>query len=274
MEIGKGFHDTYEENELSGKKAEGEELSSEALEKFDMVLEDDRIENTDSARENTSELTDEEADKKFDRLTGDDQIDRVSADEKTGTQKSPEENGHVLKELNDGQIDELRSRLGWSETQMKKCTVDEQGVYHYRTDRCDLEGKRAENGVLYERKEIELNGVGIEGVFPVFESRFDTDLPAENYKSRAYARECNKDLKNAITDNPQLREGFTPEQLKDIEENRTPTGYVWHHNEEPGKMQLVKREDHDRTTGGAAHTGGNILWGPDSTDHTKERVTF
>ena len=29
-------------------------------------------------------------------------------------------------------------------------------------------------------------------------------------------------------------------------------------------MQLVKKVDHDRCIGGAAHTGGSALWGPDS----------
>ena len=71
-----------------------------------------------------------------------------------------------------------------------------------------------------------------------------------------------------------MRSKFTPEQLKDIEEGRTPTGYVWHHNEEPGKMQLVKREDHDRAIGGAAHTGGNSLWGADSVDNGKKGESF
>lgn len=201
-------------------------------------------------------------------------IDGPSVDEKNNTERLPEEEKSELRELNDEEKDVLRKRLGWSDTQIKKCMIDEQGVYHYRTDRCDLEGKRAENGVLFERKQIEINGVKIEGVFPVFESRFDTYLSADNFKSRAYAKECNENLKKEIKENPQLREKFTPEQLKDIEENRTPTGYVWHHNEEPGKMQLVKREDHDRTIGGAAHTGGNILWGADSTDHGKKGETF
>ena len=47
---------------------------------------------------------------------------------------------------------------------------------------------------------------------------------------------------------------------------KTPKGYQWHHNEEQGKMQLVKIEDHDKRRGGAAHTGGNVLWGKKTTD--------
>ena len=81
-------------------------------------------------------------------------------------------------------------------------------------------------------------------------------------------------MQKAIENDPELRSKFTPEQIKDIEEGRTPTGYVWHHNEEPGKMQLVKREDHDRTIGGAAHTGGSSLWGPDSVDNSNKGEDF
>ena len=87
-----------------------------------------------------------------------------------------------------------------------------------------------------------------------------------------HAKECNAKLKEAIENDPVLRSKFTPEQIKDIEEGRTPSGYVWHHNEEPGKMQLVKREDHDRVIGGAAHTGGNSLWGADSVDNSKGKA--
>lgn len=178
----------------------------------------------------------------------------------------PENYDDGTRDLTDDEWQAVKEKTGWSDERRKKCTVDEDGVIHYKTDRCDLEGKTAECGVPYERKTIEYNGVIIEGVFPVFDSAFDTELPLEKYQSKEYASECNAKLKEAVQNDPELRSKFTPEQLKDIEEGRTPTGYVWHHSEEPGKMQLVKKEDHDRTVGGAAHTGGSALWGPDSTD--------
>lgn len=170
------------------------------------------------------------------------------------------------RELTEEERQELKEKLGWSDEKMNKCTIDEDGVIHYKTDRSDLEGKTSENGVPYERRTIEINGVKIEGVFPKFDSAFDTELDPDNLKTKAYAKECNAKLKEAIENDPELRSKFTDEQLQDIEEGRTPTGYVWHHNEEPGKMQLVKREDHDRAIGGAPHTGGNSLWGADSVD--------
>lgn len=187
---------------------------------------------------------------------------------------SPEYDEDGTRKLTEEESQELKEKLGWSDEKLKKCRIDKDGVIHYKTDRCDLEGKTSENGVPYVRRTIVINGVKIEGVFPKFNSIFDTQLSPENYKSKAYAKECNAKLKEAIENDPELRSKFTPEQIKDIEEGRTPRGYVWHHNEEPGKMQLVKREDHDKTMGGAAHTGGNSLWGADSVDNTKKGESF
>lgn len=167
------------------------------------------------------------------------------------------------RELTDDEKNELQNTLGWTDKQIAKCTIDEDGVIHYKTDREDMEGKTGENGVLYERKTVDIHGIKVQGVFPVFESTCDVQLP-ENLEKASNARqfkECNKQLKENIANNPELRESFTEEQLEEIEDGDTPSGYVWHHNEETGKMQLVKVEDHDRTQGGAAHTGGKALWG-------------
>ena len=192
----------------------------------------------------------------------------------TNEVNTQEYNEEGTRELTEDEKQALKDKLGWSDEKLKKCTIDKDGVIHYKTDRCDLEGKTSENGVPYERRRIEINGIVIEGVFPKFNSLFDTKLSSDNLKTKAYAKECNAALKEAIANDPELRSKFTPEQIKDIEEGRTPTGYVWHHNEEPGKMQLVKREDHDRAIGGAAHTGGNSLWGADSIDNGKKGENF
>ena len=199
---------------------------------------------------------------------------QTDASESEDSKDDPEYNEDGTRELTEDEKQYLKDKLGWSDDKIKKCTIDEDGVIHYKTDRCDLEGKTSEKGVPYERRIVEVNGVKIEGVFPVFDSVFDTQLDPDNLKTNAYAKECNAKLKEAIANDPELRSKFTEEQLKDIEEGRTPTGYVWHHNEEPGKMQLVKREDHDRVIGGAAHTGGNSLWGADSVDNSKKGEQF
>ena len=103
-----------------------------------------------------------------------------------------------VRELKEEEIEKFKEILGWPEEKFKKCTIDEDGIIHYKTDRCDLEGKMSENGVPYIRKTIEINGVKIEGVFPEFESVFDTSLKPENHKSKLYAKECNANLKEAI----------------------------------------------------------------------------
>ena len=178
------------------------------------------------------------------------------------------------RELTDEEKQHLKDTLGWSDKQIAKCTIDEDGVIHYRTDREDLEGKTSENGVPYERKTVEINGIKVEGVFPVFDSKFDAHLPDDLLKASNPKQfsECNRQLKEAIENDPELAKEFTDEQLEDIENGDTPEGYTWHHNEETGKMQLVKTEDHDRTQGGAAHTGGKALWGGkyDGADNTEQ----
>jgi len=168
------------------------------------------------------------------------------------------------RELTEDEKKRLQEVLGWSDKQVGKCTIDAEGIIHYKTDRCDLEGKTSENGVPYEWKQVEIKGIVIEGVFPEFDSAFDAYLDPEDYTSKSYATKCNAKLKEAVNRDPELRSKFTQSQLEQIESGVTPDGYVWHHNEEPGKMQLVKKVDHDRCIGGAAHTGGSALWGPDS----------
>lgn len=173
------------------------------------------------------------------------------------------------RELTAEEKDNLKETLGWTDKQISKCTFDEEGVIHYKTDREDMEGKTGENGIKYERKNVNIHGVKIQGVFPVFESLCDVQLPEELEKASnaRQFRECNNQLKKNIENNLELRNSFSDEQLEEIEDGDTPSGYVWHHNEETGIMQLVRVDDHDRTQGGAAHTGGKALWGGSYSNH-------
>ena len=168
-----------------------------------------------------------------------------------------------LRPLNEKERNDIQNDLGWTEKQLNKCSIGDDGVIRYKTDREDMEGKTGENGVPYERKTVNIHGREVEGVFPKFDSKFDAQLPEDLEKASNAKQfsECNKQLKSAIESDNDLKSKFTEDQLADINDGFTPEGYVWHHNEEPGKMQLVKIEDHDRTQGGAAHTGGKALWG-------------
>ena len=115
-------------------------------------------------------------------------------------------------------------------------------------------------GVPFERRVIEVEpGHTIEGVFPKFESQFDAQLPKDMYEAtdNKQFEECNKQLKEAVHNDPELRKKFTPEQLEQIENGDTPDGYTWHHDATPGKIQLVDTETHAAT----GHTGGRNVWG-------------
>ena len=119
-------------------------------------------------------------------------------------------------------------------------------------------------GVPFEKMQIDIgNGEVVEGVFPEFDSVFDTNIPEELYHETDYKqfKECNEQLFDAIESNSDLKSKFTTEQLEQIKEGisdgTAPDGYVWHHSQEPGKIQLVDFDTHAQT----GHTGGRTVWG-------------
>lgn len=119
-------------------------------------------------------------------------------------------------------------------------------------------------GVPFFRKIVDLpSGERIEGVFPEFESSFDAKLPEDMYlqTDKIQFKECNKQLAEAIEKDPELKSKFSPEQIEQIRDGivdgTAPDGYVWHHDAEAGKMQLVDFETHSKT----GHTGGRAVWG-------------
>lgn len=120
------------------------------------------------------------------------------------------------------------------------------------------------SGVWFEKRVIELpDGEFIEGVFPRFDSLFDAKIPERLYlqPDRVQFRECNRQLLKEIENNPRLKEMFSEEQLEQIQDGvydgTAPDGFVWHHDAEAGKLQLVDFETHSHT----GHTGGRSLWG-------------
>lgn len=137
----------------------------------------------------------------------------------------------------------------------------EKTSYEIHTRNESLEGDRHPiTGVPFEQKTVEdAEGNEVTGVFPVFESVMDAQLPEEMLQSsdRVQFDECNRQLKEAVDNDPELAEKFTPEQREQIQNGETPDGYTWHHNEEKGKMQLVDSDVHAQT----GHTGGKTIWG-------------
>ena len=132
---------------------------------------------------------------------------------------------------------------------------------HIKTINENLAGKNhPETGVPFVKKVFRLDGEKVEGVFPKFESKFDTCLPKDMWKASDtdQFKYCTEMLKRRIERDPEFAKQFTPRQLEQIK-NGEPriSGLTWHHNEIPGKMQLVNGNIHDKT----AHTGGRSLWG-------------
>ena len=64
-------------------------------------------------------------------------------------------------------------------------------------------------------------------------------------------------LKEAVQENPELRKQFSERQLEQIENGNKPSGFIWHHNENRGVMQLVDANTHLEN----GHTGGKAIWG-------------
>lgn len=134
-------------------------------------------------------------------------------------------------------------------------------VVHVETRNEEMEGSvHPESGVPYHSHEVELpDDTVVEGVFPDFDEEYATSIPESLYLSTDYEQfsYANQQLALSVSDDPQLASEFTAEQIDQIRHGETPDGYVWHHHEEPGRMELVKEDVHAQS----GHTGGRSLWG-------------
>ncbi len=167
-----------------------------------------------------------------------------------------ESNQQTIREDNFEELLSKGEKNGISENVSEGNNTEEEGN-KVKTINQDLEGKKHPvTGVLYERDTLPDDR---EGVFPVFDPLVEVQLPKEQHleTDREQFKSCNESLKEQIANNPDLKATFTKEQLEQIENGRTPSGYTWHHHQQDGKMQLVDTADHDKS----AHTGGKALWG-------------
>lgn len=132
---------------------------------------------------------------------------------------------------------------------------------HIKTINDDLAGKNYPGTDIPYRKHVfRLDGEKVEGVFPVFNSKFDTFLPKDLQKASdtEQFKYCTEKLKQRIERDPEFAKQFTPRQLEQIKAGEPRiSGLTWHHNEVPGKMQLVNTADHEK----CRHTGGRSIWG-------------
>lgn len=117
-----------------------------------------------------------------------------------------------------------------------------------------------ETGVPYESKVVQLSESEIvQGVFPDFAEAYAGDLPEHMYLASDAAQfdYMNERLAERLEHDGALASIFNDSQLEQIYAGETPDGYVWHHAEEPGRMELVDEQTH----ASSAHTGGRSLWG-------------
>ena len=124
-----------------------------------------------------------------------------------------------------------------------------------------LEGKTYPGtNVLYKKKTFKVDGEKVEGVFPEFQSKFETKLPKEllDASDTEQFSYCTNKLKERLAKDPEFARQFTPRQIEQINAGEPRiSGLTWHHNEKPGCMQLVNAETHAI----CRHTGGRSIWG-------------
>lgn len=207
------------------KSQSGQMYSQRALEKYDKILGDNELDDPECKNEfneliQSGQMYSQRALEKYDKILGDDDIDEILQ----GNSVIEETKPRYIPTINEG-----------------------------------MEGKSID-GVKFIRKVFTLYGEKVEGVFPVFESKFNVKLPEILHKAsdNEQMRYCTKKLAERIERDPEFANEFSPRQLEQIK-NREPriSGLTWHHNEIPGKMQLVDANEHSA----ARHTGGKSIWG-------------
>ncbi|MBU0444437.1 HNH endonuclease [Bacillus amyloliquefaciens] len=114
------------------------------------------------------------------------------------------------------------------------------------------------NGKLAGKKHpktgVKFNSKG----FPVFAAKYNYNLTLGQIKSSnaVQFKNANYALKQAIN-NWEHAKKFNKYQIQDIKNGKTPRGYLWHHHENRGRLQLVDKNIHKKT----GHTGGRSIWG-------------
>ena len=157
---------------------------------------------------------------------------------------------------------ELKGRPDvWDNVKFAKSNDEVKQIRHITTINERYEGQvHPEANVPYRKHVFTLNGEKVEGVFPVFESKFNVLLP-KNLRMDSDLKQfdfCVKCLARRIENDPEFAKQFTARQIEQIK-NGEPniSGLTWHHNEVPGRMQLVNTREHAI----CRHTGGRSIWG-------------
>jgi len=124
-------------------------------------------------------------------------------------------------------------------------------------------GTVSKYGVPYALRMVAtVNGRLVKCVVPIFKPAYTVTLPKSVYlvSNRAdHAKHCNRVLAAAAKADTSLatKLGLSSDDIaKMLKDGTNPKGYVWHHSEELGVMQLIDETIHS----GTKHYGGYKLW--------------
>jgi hypothetical protein len=165
-----------------------------------------------------------------------------------------------LQPLSEEMKEKLREEGLLSERVIEAIRVDADGNYVLNCRNSELAGKtHPDTGVPFVEKTVQVGSIELRVVMPEFPTKFALDIPKEVWAKgdTAIFEYCTEQLKEAITANPELAKQFTSQQLEQIMNGDAYIkGLTWHHNEVPGRMELVDSKVHAAT----GHTGGNTIW--------------
>jgi hypothetical protein len=253
--------------EVSEVKVEDSgQFSEKSLEKFDKIFGDDKIDKARIEYEEPYELNSEVVKNKFDKLFMDEELDMQTESEKLtdGSEKkelTEEEKLEKIQEFIDGKIgfEEVKEIIA---EYYAKC-VNSNRPWSWGEDvpggdwltggqRKEICEYAREKGMVPTVPVYQRDGKRIADFsqFRVFQCILDRgDWNKSDLEQFA---KCNEMLKKAIEENPELAKKFTEQQLKEIMDGKTPSGYTWHHSEKDGTMELVPYGVHNSTY----HCGG------------------
>lgn len=132
-----------------------------------------------------------------------------------------------------------------------------------KSDRTNLKDKVKLRNSHLANKTHPVTGVKFDkDGFPIFESNYDMKLDEVDYKKsrNTHSSIAGKKLYQDVQKDFELKSKFTEEDLEIFKDGNVPKRFRWHHHQEPGKLQLVDKKIHTKTS----HTGGYSIWGGDS----------
>ena len=115
--------------------------------------------------------------------------------------------------------------------------------------------------------------------FPVFAANIEVAMPYSLFSrsDKAQFAFCNREVasragrdttfSNAL--HPSLRAAYRARIV-----GGAPPGWVWHHHQDAGRMQLVRKTEHDAVCiGQVKHTGGAAIWCADHRHRPRDALT-